>query len=35
VCAAALMLVAAPISFFLIRPSKADLMKNVDAVHMG
>jgi len=35
VCAAALMLVAAPISFFLIRPSKADLLKNVDAVHMG
>jgi EmrB/QacA subfamily drug resistance transporter len=35
VCAATLMLVAAPISFFLIRPSKEDLLKNVDAVHMG
>jgi len=35
VCAAALMLAAAPIAFFLIRPSKADLLKNADAVHMG
>jgi EmrB/QacA subfamily drug resistance transporter len=35
VCAAALMLIAAPISFFLIRPSKEDLLKNADAVHMG
>jgi EmrB/QacA subfamily drug resistance transporter len=35
VCAAALMLVAAPISFFLIRPSREDLLKNAAAVHMG
>jgi len=35
VCAAALMLAASPIAFFLIRPSKADLLKNADAVHMG
>ena len=34
-CAAALMLVAAPIAFFLIRPSKDDLLKNADAVHLG
>jgi EmrB/QacA subfamily drug resistance transporter len=34
-CAAGLMLVAAPISFFLIRPSKGDLLKTADVVHMG
>ena len=33
--AAVLILIAAPIAFFLIRPSKADLLKNADAVHMG
>jgi EmrB/QacA subfamily drug resistance transporter len=35
VCAAVLMLAAAPIAFILIRPSKEDLLKNADAVHMG
>ncbi|GAB3607658.1 MFS transporter [Conyzicola nivalis] len=35
ICAGALMLVAAPISFFLIRPSREDLLKNAAAVHMG
>ncbi|WP_411700056.1 MFS transporter [Conyzicola sp.] len=35
ICAAALMLVAAPISFFLIRPSREDLLKNAGAVHLG
>jgi EmrB/QacA subfamily drug resistance transporter len=35
VCAAALMLLASPIAFFLIRPSTEDLLKNADAVHMG
>ncbi|MBB5841939.1 EmrB/QacA subfamily drug resistance transporter [Conyzicola lurida] len=35
VCAAALMLLAAPIAFFLIRPSKDDLLKGGTAVHMG
>ena len=33
--AAGLMLLAAPISFFLIRPNKADLLNNPDVVHMG
>ena len=33
--AAVLILIAAPIASFLIRPSKADLLKNADAVHMG
>jgi MFS family permease len=35
VCAAALMLLAAPIAFFLIRPSKEDLLAGGTAVHMG
>jgi EmrB/QacA subfamily drug resistance transporter len=35
VAAAVLMLVGAPIAYFLIRPSKEDLLKNADAVHMG
>jgi hypothetical protein len=33
--AAGLMLLASPIAFFLIRPAKADLLKNPDVVHMG
>jgi EmrB/QacA subfamily drug resistance transporter len=33
--AALLIALAAPISFFLIRPSKDDLLKNADVVHMG
>jgi len=35
VCASILMLAASPIAFFLIRPSKEDLLKNADAVHLG
>lgn len=35
VWAAGLMLLAAPISFFLVRPNKADLLNNPDVVHMG
>jgi EmrB/QacA subfamily drug resistance transporter len=33
--AALLIALAAPISFFLIRPSKDDLLKNADVVHLG
>jgi EmrB/QacA subfamily drug resistance transporter len=33
--AALLIAIAAPISFFLVRPSKDDLLRNADVVHMG